>query len=923
MSCERLPDDCGRCAPEGHWTPITVHNAPGLPALSRRVGTAGDFAATMAADLTAAPALDRLTSRRTDDPAIALVDAWSAVLDVLSFYIERIANESYLRTAQERRSLIELARSVGYAPGRGRASATVLSFTLEDAPGSPAAVPIPEGTKVASLPGPGETPQTYETTVAFEARPQWNAIPARTRVEQSLRAGAAEAYIEGIRTDLAAGDGLLLVGAEREGDKRSTRWAFRQIEHVDPMPALGVTRLSWTHKLDTPQLGSGRVGAEHTPDPRDARLYLLRKRANIFGAAAPDHRILSGAAQQADKPTVTIAATALTKPAAAKTGTPKPGNSDSSLERHSVPTDAADWPGFSVVAPGQPESTIDLDAIYPAAVPGSWAVLTRPGVTASYRVETSSETSRTDFTLNAKVTRLHLDGPTVSHLFSSYVRQTVAWVGSELLPLAAISVPTPVQGDRIDLAAPVPALPAGRPLVVRGPRPRIRVAEGVRHLSVLAEGKLATTLHPGDVRELTGPVQVNADGTMTWTTADGTVTASAETVRILPAAADASVHSEVATVASPTPATATISQLRLSAKLTDCYDPAAVRVLANVTPATHGESRAQVLGSGDAATPYQRFALSQAPLTFVPAATGTGVVSTLSVRVDGRLWKEVPRLFSAGPADEVYTTEMGDDGRVSVQFGNNVTGARLPTGTGNVTATYRVGSGAAGRVGAEQHTLPKTRPQGLQSVINPLPTGLAADPESGDDIRAHVAVGVMTLDRVVSLRDFADFARTVPGVGKAIATWLWDGRRRIVHLTVAGTDGQPMDDQALSGLRDALRAAGDPRLPLQVQAADTVPVTVTLRVVVDPRYDTPLVLGQVTGALRTALSAAARSLTQPLTAGDVIIAAHHLPGVVALTVSAPADGVQSLPARVERGTVRPAQLVILAHDGLTVTGEAP
>jgi len=55
-----------------------------------------------------------LKTRDPSDPAIALLDSWALVADVLSFYQERIANEGYLRTALERRSVLELARLIGY-----------------------------------------------------------------------------------------------------------------------------------------------------------------------------------------------------------------------------------------------------------------------------------------------------------------------------------------------------------------------------------------------------------------------------------------------------------------------------------------------------------------------------------------------------------------------------------------------------------------------------------------------------------------------------------------------------------------------------------------------------------------------------------------------------------------------------------------
>ena len=56
--------------------------------------------------------------------------------DVLTFYQERIANESYLRTATERLSVLELARLIDYQLRPGVAASTYLAFTLEDAPGA-------------------------------------------------------------------------------------------------------------------------------------------------------------------------------------------------------------------------------------------------------------------------------------------------------------------------------------------------------------------------------------------------------------------------------------------------------------------------------------------------------------------------------------------------------------------------------------------------------------------------------------------------------------------------------------------------------------------------------------------------------------------------------------------------------------------
>src|SRR4051812_7879024 len=96
-------NDCGCCDGTTVQTPVEITNRPGLNALIYRVGTYSRFRDSMLARLSSSayPALASLRTREDDDPTIALIDAWSAVSDILTFYQERIANEAYLRTARE------------------------------------------------------------------------------------------------------------------------------------------------------------------------------------------------------------------------------------------------------------------------------------------------------------------------------------------------------------------------------------------------------------------------------------------------------------------------------------------------------------------------------------------------------------------------------------------------------------------------------------------------------------------------------------------------------------------------------------------------------------------------------------------------------------------------------------------------------
>jgi hypothetical protein len=131
-------DDCECCEGISGETPARVKNRPGLSAVAYRVGTHAQFKETMLARLSGSRqgALRALTTRADEDFTVALLDAWAVVGDVLTFYQERIANESYLRTATERLSVAELARLIGYRLRPGVSASVYLAFTVEDAPGA-------------------------------------------------------------------------------------------------------------------------------------------------------------------------------------------------------------------------------------------------------------------------------------------------------------------------------------------------------------------------------------------------------------------------------------------------------------------------------------------------------------------------------------------------------------------------------------------------------------------------------------------------------------------------------------------------------------------------------------------------------------------------------------------------------------------
>jgi hypothetical protein len=179
-------EDCGSNIMKAYLTPVSEEQRPGLTALRYRAGTHSRFKETLKADIADQPALRALATREDNDPTIALLDTCATMLDVLTFYQERIANEGFLRTATERRSIGELAGQIGYQLGAGLAASVPVAFTVEDAPGTPGWAVIEKGTKAQSVPGPGEKPQIFETIEKLEAKAKFNCLTPKTKETQKI-----------------------------------------------------------------------------------------------------------------------------------------------------------------------------------------------------------------------------------------------------------------------------------------------------------------------------------------------------------------------------------------------------------------------------------------------------------------------------------------------------------------------------------------------------------------------------------------------------------------------------------------------------------------------------------------------------------------------------------------------------------------
>jgi hypothetical protein len=323
------------------------------------------------------------------------------------------------------------------------------------------------------------------------------------------------------------------------------------------------------------------------------------------------------------------------------------------------------------------------------------------------------------------------------------------------------------------------------------------------------------------------------------------------------------------------------SFITLAKPLTYSYKRDTVTIYGNVVKATHGETRKEVLGSGDGAKALQSFVLKQPPLTFVSAPNPSGVDSTLKVFVNNIKWQETDTLTGLSTTDRYFITKTDDDGKTTVIFGNGREGVRLPTGIENIKVEYRNGIGKAGNVKAEQISLLTTRPLGVKEVINPMRASGGADKETRDQARKNAPLAVMALDRLVSVQDYEDFSRLYAGIGKASAVEISDGRRQVVHITIAGVDDIPLekDSDLFRNLYRSLLDFGDPYQPIQLEIRELMYIVVSAGIRIKPEYQWEPVVTEVRKILLDTFSFDRRKLGQDVLFSEIVSTIQNVKGV--------------------------------------------
>ncbi|WP_144183035.1 baseplate J/gp47 family protein [Elioraea rosea] len=334
--------------------------------------------------------------------------------------------------------------------------------------------------------------------------------------------------------------------------------------------------------------------------------------------------------------------------------------------------------------------------------------------------------------------------------------------------------------------------------------------------------------------------------------------------------------------------------------------PHAGQARGNVVPVDHG--RSIVARSADGTLPpavtrgrTTALALPAAPLTMqamgsdaVFAADGRAVASRHELAVpaaeampavvlivdtpaeEPAIWRAVPDLLASDAFDTHFVTEVDDQGRAVLRFGDDAFGRRLPA-EASILARFRIGNGLAGNVGAgslvhvaqpaaadmtdpaDPDAPPPTFP-GVTAVWQPVAARAGEEAEALAAVRGNAPSAMHAVQfRAVTEADWEKAALTLAGVAAARAALRWTGSWYTVFVAIHPSDaamlvalpgGGVMLEPGFAGaMRAALnrwRLAGR---DLAVRAGQYVPIRLRIGLCIAPGHFRSSVVPAVREAL--------------------------------------------------------------------------
>jgi hypothetical protein len=212
------------------------------------------------------------------------------------------------------------------------------------------------------------------------------------------------------------------------------------------------------------------------------------------------------------------------------------------------------------------------------------------------------------------------------------------------------------------------------------------------------------------------------------------------------------------------------------------------------------------------------------------------------ISLPAELWDARYDLIESRPDERHFVVEIDNDGIAHLRFGDGELGFQPPAGM-SFSATYRIGNGASGNVGAEaisRLVLSKTQVSGANvTVRNPLPTqgGTDAEPMAEAKLFAPRAFrDPKKIQRAIIADDYELIAERNAKVQRASAALAWTGSWYEADVALDPLGGETADVALLSEITRYLGRVRRIGHDLGVMLARYVPLDLKLEVCAMPHY---------------------------------------------------------------------------------------
>jgi hypothetical protein len=249
------------------------------------------------------------------------------------------------------------------------------------------------------------------------------------------------------------------------------------------------------------------------------------------------------------------------------------------------------------------------------------------------------------------------------------------------------------------------------------------------------------------------------------------------------------------------------------------------------TPLTYAGPNPGTSGSASSAFTFKPFQVKPA-------------INHLERMNDSRPWKPQRDLLSSDEFSAEFVVETERDGTSYIRFGNadrKEWGQQLEKHDSfhSFKATYRIGNGVKGNVGAcsISRILDETGGYAeITGMTNPMPALGGRNPETLESVRHHAPQAFRRQERAVTEEDYTEVLKRHPNVQRAVAVKRWTGSWYTIFVTVDRLGELEVDskfEKEIAGFLEKYRLAG---YDLEINQPRYVPLRISLDVCIKAGY---------------------------------------------------------------------------------------